>query len=103
VPALVEPESGLTDGGNLDRIGIVVLGALGLQATYTGPLDEDARILRGLERVALDANRAQRRGDRAGRRRDRTRRQRPDQKSAGVSSIGVPCGVRAAACAQAWR
>ncbi len=60
MPALVEPESGLTDGGNLDRIGIVVLGALGLQATYTGPLDEDARILRGLERVALDAYRAQR-------------------------------------------
>ncbi|HEX6022631.1 MAG TPA: pyridoxal-dependent decarboxylase [Solirubrobacter sp.] len=27
----------------------------------------------------------------------------PDQKSAGVSSIGVPCGVRAAACAHASR
>ena len=53
LPALIEPESVLSEDVGLDRIGIVVAGALGLQATYTGPLDEDARILVGLEHPSL--------------------------------------------------
>ena len=53
LPALVEPESALSEDVSLDRIGIVVSGALGLPATYTGPLDEDARILIGLEHPSL--------------------------------------------------
>ena len=53
LPALVEPESVLSEDVGLDRIGIVVSGALGLQATYTGPLDEDARILVGIEHPSL--------------------------------------------------
>ena len=53
LPALAEPESALSDDVTLDRIGLVVSGALGLQATYTGPLDEDARILLGLEHPSL--------------------------------------------------
>ena len=39
---------------SLDRIGLVVSGALGLPATYTGPLDEDARILLALDHPALE-------------------------------------------------
>jgi hypothetical protein len=54
LPALTEPESALSEDVGLDRIGIVVSGALGLQATYTGPLDEDARILIGLEHPSLE-------------------------------------------------
>ena len=53
LPALVEPESALSEDVSLDRIGIVASGALGLPATYTGPLDEDARILIGLEHPSL--------------------------------------------------
>ena len=54
LPALIEPESALSEDVGLDRIGIVASGALGLQATYTGPLDEDARILVGLEHPLLE-------------------------------------------------
>ena len=136
LPALVDRESTLSDDVTLDRIGLVVEGVLPLAATYTGSLDEDARILLGLDhpslalpppdparlvtvlttrapvglrrRLARGARRLRgpARADGAGRRRGRVRRPRPrrgDQKSAGVSSIGVPCGVRAAACSHAWR
>jgi hypothetical protein len=54
LPALIEPESALSEDVGLDRIGLVAAGVLGLQATYTGPLDEDARILIGLEHPALE-------------------------------------------------
>ena len=52
--ALLAPESALSEDVSLDRIAIVVTGALGLPATYTGPLDEDARILIGLEHPSLE-------------------------------------------------
>jgi hypothetical protein len=53
LPPLFEPESRLSDDVSLDRIGLVASGALGLPATYTGPLDEDARILLALDHPAL--------------------------------------------------
>jgi len=53
LPTLYEPESVLSDDVSLDRIGLVASGALGLPATYTGPLDEDARILLALDHPAL--------------------------------------------------
>jgi hypothetical protein len=53
LPALYEPESVLSDDVSLDRICLVTSGALGLPATYTGPLDEDARILLALDHPAL--------------------------------------------------
>ena len=53
VPALYEAESALSDDVSLDRIGLVVSGAVRLDATYTGPLDEDARILLALDHPSL--------------------------------------------------
>jgi hypothetical protein len=48
IPELIEPELALTDDVSLDRIGLVASGVLALDATYNGPLDEDARILLAL-------------------------------------------------------
>ena len=53
LPVLVDPESTLSDDVTLDRIGLVVEGVLPLAATYTGSLDEDARILLGLDHPSL--------------------------------------------------
>jgi hypothetical protein len=48
LPPLYEPESPVGEDVTLERIGIVVSGALDLKATYTGPAG-DARVLFGLD------------------------------------------------------
>jgi hypothetical protein len=53
VPELREPQLALSEDVSLDRIALVAMGVLGLDAAYSGALDEDARILLGLRDASL--------------------------------------------------